>query len=57
MVLFELWLDRKSLQSLADDLLLLLSEVAVLLSGILPRIEHSNTTDGNGARPALRLVR
>jgi len=36
-ILAELWSDRKNLKDLADDLLLPVGEVEMLLSGILPR--------------------
>lgn len=54
-ILSELWSDRKNLQNLADDLFLPVSEVEMLLSGILPRTDQSAADNGD-KRPALRIV-
>ena len=56
MVLSELWSDRKNLQNLADDLCLPLSEVEMLLSGILP--SHGRPQDPkNETAPTLRVIK
>lgn len=54
-ILAELWSDRKNLQSLADDLALPLSEVEMLLSGILPRQKKHQINIGE-LRSKLKLV-
>ncbi|MEP2890445.1 helix-turn-helix domain-containing protein [Tateyamaria sp.] len=54
-ILSELWSDRKNLKNLADDLFLPVSEVEMLLSGILPRTDQSAAGSGD-ERPALRIV-
>jgi Zn-dependent peptidase ImmA (M78 family) len=54
-ILAELWSDRKNLQHLANELFLPVSEVEMLLSGILPRTDQGGAGNSN-ERPILRIV-
>jgi len=55
-ILEHLWSDRKNLQNLANDLFLPLTEVEMLLSGILPQVKHGTAVKRESKEATLKLV-